>query len=187
MTNLFIEEALLLEREYKKSFNDKNNKYMSLSFSCANSYRDGNDVEKAIKWYENTLETHDKSQEKYISCLNLYELYSSQKNIEKGLSFLEKSYEYDNTRVECFYYLIKHNCIMDRDAAAFSYYESIQHYYENDYINDDFKDKLLVCEEIYNFYLPYYLIIVSERLKKYDIGLKMFDIIFTKKNIDIGE
>jgi hypothetical protein len=54
-------------------------------------------------------------------------------------------------------------------------------------MSEQFSGKLFVNEEYYSFYLAYYIIIVAERLKKYDIGLKMYDIIFTKKNINPGE
>jgi hypothetical protein len=38
----------------------------------------------------------------------------------------------------------------------------------------------------YDFYLPYYMIIVSERLKKYDTYSKMYEIIFNKQFLHAG-
>jgi hypothetical protein len=70
------------------------------------------------------------------------------------------------------------------------FYTLIQNYYENEYMYDNFNGKLFVFHSIYSFYLPYYMIIITERLKKYDIGIKMFDIIFTtfsQKMIDIDK
>ena len=51
---------------------------------------------------------------------------------------------------------------------------------------DSFNNKLFISSYDYSFFLPYYMIIICEKLKKYDIGLKMYTIIFTKKNIDIN-
>jgi len=187
-SNKYMNDALLLEKEYKIALNNKDNIYKRYSFYCANSYKDANDQDNAIKWYKNTL-TFDGnwSQEKYISCLRLYELYDKQKNIENGIFYLIESYKYDSNRVECIYNLIKYYCIKKQNNISYSFYTLIQNYYENQYINDKFINKLFVTENIYSFYLPYYMIIVCERLKKYEIGIKMYDIIFTKGNVNIGE
>jgi hypothetical protein len=187
-SNKYMNDALLLEKEYKIALNNKDNIYKRYSFYCANSYKDANDQDNAIKWYKNTLSFDGNwLQEKYISCLRLYELYDKQENIENGIFYLIESYKYDSNRVECIYNLIKYYCIKKQNNIAYSFYTLIQNYYENQYINDKFINKLFVTENIYSFYLPYYMIIVCERLKKYEIGIKMYDIIFTKGNLHIGE
>ena len=161
---------------------------MNSSFYRANSYKDENDINNAIIWYKNTLNLNDhSSQEKYVSCLRLYELYSKQNQIEEGIYYLIETYKYDNTRVEGIYNLIKHYCIKNQNKLAYKFYELIQNYYENDYINDDFLNKLFINHDDYSFFLPYYIIIICERLRDYDTGLKMYYIIFTKKNINVGE
>ena len=183
----YSKDALILEKAYEDSLLKGDQLYMRYSFYCANSYRDANDIDNAIKWYKNTLTLNNWSQEKYISCLQLYYLYEKQKNIELAIYYLIESYKYDNTRIECIYHLIKHYCIVGQNEIAYSFYTLIQNYYENNYISDTFSHKLFICENDYSFYLPYYMIIVCERLKKYELGLKMYDIIFTKGNVSIGE
>jgi len=183
----YIKDALILEKAYKTSLDNNDDNYMRYSFYCANSYKDANDINNAVKWYKNTLKLNNWYQEKYISCMRLYDLYDKQNKMEEGIYYLIESYKYDNTRVEGIYNLIKYYCIQKQDIVSYKFYELIQNYYENDYINDNFSKKLFVNERDYSFFLPYYMIIVCERLKKYDIGLKMFDIIFTKKNVDVGE
>ena len=179
--NKYKNDANILEKAYDKAFKNDDKIYERYSFYCANSYRDCNDSENAIKWYKNTLSLNNWGQEKYISCLYLYNLYSSQGNKENALYYLVKSYEYDKTRIECMYHLINHYCILNQNEVSFAYYTLIQNYYENYYITDTFQHKLFVSEADYSFFLPYIMIIISDRLKKYDIGLKMYNIIFQKK------
>jgi len=180
-------DALILEKAYDIAIKNNDPIHMRYSFYCANSYKDTNDNLNAIKWYKNTLTLNNWGQEKYVSCLRLYEMYEQQNNIETAMYYLIESYKYDTTRIECFFKIIKYYCINKLDIIAYKFYELIQNYYENDYINDNFKHKLFVYENDYSFYLPYYMIIVCSRLQKYNIGLKMFDIIFTKKNMNISE
>ena len=40
---------------------------------------------------------------------------------------------------------------------------------------------------IHSFFLPYYMIIVCEGIKRYDVGIKMFEIIFQKKYLNIDK
>ena len=183
----YLKDALLLETAYEASLKKSDDIYMRYSFYCANSYRDANQPEKAIKWYKNTLSLNNWSQEKYVSCLYLYELYTEQNNERGGLLHLIEACKYDETRIECVFRLIKYFCIQNQNSVAHSFYTLIQENYENKYMNGsfDFDGKLFIkCEE-YSFYLPYYMIIVSEKLKKHDIGLKMFSIIFDKKNVNV--
>jgi hypothetical protein len=127
------------------------------------------------------------SQEKYVSCLSLYDLYKLKNEVEQGIYYLIQSYSYDNNRVEGIYHLIQHYCILNQPVVAYSFYMLIQNYYENDYINDTFENKLFLEKDIFAFFFPYYMIIICERLKKYDIGLKMYNIIIAKGNIDVND
>ena len=73
--------------------------------------------------------------------------------------------------------------------TAFIFYSLISKYFENDFLKspESINSYLFSIQNEYTYYFPYYMIIVCERLKKYDIGLKMFNIIFTMKYIDAGE
>jgi len=179
----YKKDALIAEKAYYAGLETKHHLCGRYSFYCANGYRDAQDKENAIKWYKNTLTLDNWSQEKYMCCLNLHYLYDSLQNIENAIFYAIKTYEYDKTRVEGIYNLIKYYSINNQNEIAFNFYLLIQDYYENKYINDTFDNKLFVSNDLYSFYLPYYMIIVCERLKKYDIGLKMFNIIFTKDEV----
>jgi hypothetical protein len=60
------------------------------------------------------------------------------------------------------------------------YYSFIKWYYENEYPTDDLSTKLFARTLDYTFYLPYYLIIVCEKMKDYSTGVKMYTFIFKK-------
>jgi tetratricopeptide (TPR) repeat protein len=155
-------------------------------FYLANSYKDLEKYNEAIDYYKKVLELNNWVQEKYIACLRLYELYDKIKTPEIGIYYLIESYNYDNTRVEGIFQLIKFYCIKNQNQTAYMFYTLIQKYYENDYLTDNFNNKLFINSFDYAFYLPYYMIIVSERINNYDIGLKMYDIIFTKKIVNVN-
>ena len=65
-----------------------------------------------------------------------------------------------------------------------NYYLLIKDYYEKKYLNDNFSNKLFVNSLIYDFYLPYYMIIVCDKVQDHDTGIQMYRIIFTKKYIE---
>ena len=183
----YLKDALLLENAYEVALKKSDDIHMRYSFYCANSYRDSNIPEKAIKWYKNTLTLNNWNQEKYVSCLYLYESYKMQNNENIGLFYLIEACKYDETRIECIFRLIKYYAIQNQFNVAYSFYTLIQENYENKYLNGtfDFDGKLFVNCDDYSFYLPYYMIIVSEILKKHEIGLKMYSIIFEKKTVNV--
>ena len=182
----YKKDALLLEKAYQQTLKNNDTIYERYSYYCANSYKDANDVENAIKWYKNTLLLNNWNQEKYMSCLNLYYMYEKQ-SIENAIFYLIKSYEYDKTRVEGIYNLIKYYCIQNQNDTAFHFYTFIQNYFENEYMNDTFNSKLFVDKNTYSFYLPYYMLIVCENVKRYDEGLKILNILFTMDNCSADE
>jgi len=147
-------------------------------------------IDKDIESNKNCLEDPEKSnQEKYIACLKLGELYNKYSNAEKEIYYLIESHQYDKTRLEGIYQLVKHYCCSNKSEIAFSFYTLIQNFYENQYLSccqEKFTEWLHVNQEDGDFYLPYYMIIVCERLRKYEIGLKMYEIIFRRKKTKIN-
>ena len=174
----YHKDAALLEIAYAEAYFKRDPIYNRYSFYCANSYRDANDLDKAIHWYKHTLTLDNWKQEKYVCCLKLHELFVKKNTPEQGFYYLLESYKYDKTRVEGMYLLIQHYCIQKENDMAFSFYQWIQPYYETP---NEGSHRLFVDEPIYTFYLPYYMIIVCERLQKYELGLKMYEIIFEKR------
>ena len=179
--NKYFEDAKILENAYYEALKTNDPLYLRYSFYCANSYKDAQSHDNAIIWYKNTLKLENWHQEKYISCLSLYEVYKRKNEEEQGIPYLILSYKYDKTRVECIYRLIRYYCILNLDDMAFHFYKLIQDYYENNFMLDNVvSTKLFVNNDEYEFYLPYYMIIVAERTKNYQVGIKMYDIIFKK-------
>ena len=140
--------------------------------------------------YKNDLENKEKSdQEKYIICLKIWELHEKYNMQENAITYIIESYYYDKTRIEGIYQLIKHFCCTGKNEIAFSFYTLIQEYYENEYLQEPpekMNSRLYPNVLEYDFYLPYFMIIVCEKLKKYDICIKMYEIIFHKKPLQIN-
>ena len=71
----YLKDANILEEAYYEAKTNNDNIYMRYGFYCANSYKDAGKTEEAIKWYKITLGNENWSQEKYMCCLNLYNLF----------------------------------------------------------------------------------------------------------------
>lgn len=181
-------DAILLENAFKESYEKKDKLYNRYAFYTAQSYKDCEMNEKSLEYYKKVLSLNNWIQEKYISCLEIYVLYENMNEENLGLYYLVESYKYDNKRVECILRLIKHYCIKGMNEVSYCYYMLIKDYYENEYIkenNSAILNFLFMRKSEYDFYLPYYMIIVSARLKKYDTFSKMYEMIFNKKELNI--
>ena len=96
--------------------------------------------------------------------------------------YLVKSYTYNPRRVEGILELIKHYVCKSEYLIANTYYSLIKNYYELEYLSDDLSTKLFANVMDYSFYLPYYMIIVSSYTHDFQLGLKMYLMIFEKKS-----
>lgn len=182
----YLKDAKILEEEYyeAKKVNDK--LFLRYAFYCANSYKDAGKSEEAIKWYKITLNNDNWFQEKYICCLNLYYEYNKLGEAEKGIFYLIESFKYDTERHECAYLLIRHYCVSNHNNIAYSFYTLIQDFYENRYSQSDTSGKLFIEQDKSQFYLPYFMILVADKVKQnFPVAnntiVKMYEIIFTKK------
>jgi len=178
--NKYLNDAKILEKGYYEAKESGDNLFNRYAYYCANSYFDSNQTHDAIKWYLTTLECHGWTEERYNSCLRLYELYSRKDEQITGLFYLLKSFNYNPRRIEGIYELVKFYCIKQEYHIAYHYYRLIKDYFENEYLNDNLSNKLFARTMDYSFYLPYYLIIVSANVKKHQTAIKMYEIIFEK-------
>lgn len=169
----YSKDAKLLENAYYDSKCIDDPIYNRYAFYCANSYCDAHQDERAIEWYLVTLKSNGWYEEKYVSCLKLYQL-------TKNREYLVKSYHYNPRRIEGLYLLIQHHTCEGEYSIAWNYYSWIREYYENEYPSECLTSKLFCNVFDYTFYLPYYIIIVCGKTNKIDIALKMFTIIFEK-------
>jgi beta-1,4-mannosyl-glycoprotein beta-1,4-N-acetylglucosaminyltransferase len=172
-SNKYIKDAEILEKGYHESLKKGDNLCNRYVYYCANSYLDAGMKDKAKEWYLLTLKSNGWFDERYNSCLKLYDLTGNQE-------YLVQSFHHNPRRVEGIYYLIRHYTCEGMYSIAMGYYKFIQNYYENEYLNDDISKFLFANVMDYTFYLAYYMIIVCEKLREYSTGLKMFEIIFEK-------
>ena len=182
----YLKDANILEEAYYEAKTNNDNIYMRYGFYCANSYKDAGKTEEAIKWYKITLGNENWSQEKYMCCLNLYNLYNIIGEKEKGLYYLVESFNYDLERMECVSLLIKEYCSRGFNKIAYNYYCMIKDFYEYKYLQTNNTHKLFIENDKPNFFLPYYIIIVADKVKETfseakQTIIKMYEIIFTKK------
>jgi len=184
--NKYLKDAKILEEAYHEAKLNNDNLYLRYGFYCANSYKDAGMLEESIKWYKITLNNDNWVQEKYMCCLNLYNQYNSIGEKEKALYYLVESFRYDTERMECVYYLISHYLLSNLHYLAYNYYSLIKDFYENRYLNSDNEGKLFVEVDKANFLLPYYMILLSDKVKETipeakQTIIKMYQIVFTKK------
>ena len=184
--NKYLKDAKILEEAYYEAKQKNDNLYLRYGFYCANSYKDAGMPEEAIKWYKIVLDNDNWSQEKYIACYNLYQQYAHIGDKEKGFYYLVESTKYDTERQECIYHLIQHYCCTGQNFVAYQYYCLIKDYYESNYLQSKPDGKLFIEPDKSNFLLPYYMILVINKVKDtYPntkiIICKMYEIVFIKK------
>jgi hypothetical protein len=185
--NKYLNDAKILEEAYYEARFNNDPIYLRYGFYCANSYKDAGKANEAIKWYKITLQNDNWVQEKYMCCYFLYLLYLSKQQSENGVPYLIESFKYDNERTECLYMLIQYTFVNKNDAMlSYKYYTNIRDFYETRFLKETEHNKLFVEVDKPNFLLPYYMIIIADKVKEQipeanDTIKKMFEIIFTKK------
>ena len=169
----YLKDAIILENAYAKALKKGDSITNRYVYYCANSYLDAGDKDNAIKWYKMTLKSNGWFDERYNSCLKLYDLTNDQQ-------YLIQSFHHNPRRVEGIFYLIRHYCCESMWSISMGYYSLIKNYYENEYLQDNLSTKLFAKPMEYSFYLPYYMVIVCDKMNDRETGLKMYSIIFEK-------
>lgn len=184
-TNKYLKDALILEKAYEEAVQNKDEIYNRYGFYCANSYYDAHNHDEALKWYKITLENKNWAQEKYVSCLRIYNIYKIRGEIETGFFYLVKAFSYDTQRVECLYELVVYYCKQDMNNVAYNYYKMVKPFYDNVYLTTrgehEMRGKLFLDVSRANFFLPYYMIIIAYYANDVETGIQMYRILFTKK------
>ena len=180
--NKYLKDALILENAYHDAFEKKDDLFHRYAFYCANSYKDCGKFDDAIKWYKITL-SHKKqwNQEKYVSCLYIYECYKNLQQEELGFYYLVESFSHDSNRVECLYHLLVHYCCKDMHKIAYNYYLNVKDFYENKYLDINITSNLFTQSDKFNFFVPYYMILIADKVKDFKCVIRMYEIIFIKK------
>ena len=188
----YLKDALVLEKEYEVASKNNDQLFHRYAFYCANSYKDCGKFEEAIKWYKITL-SHEQQwpQEKYVSCLYINDCFNNLKTPEFGFFYLVKAFQYDSERGECLFPLLQHYCCENSPRVAYNYYLNVKDYLENKYLNineglNEVK-KLFVIQDKLAFFVPYYMILIADKVQDFACVVKMFEIIFTKKQLILDE
>jgi len=145
--NKYYDDAIILKNAF---FNEPEeglkNRY---AFYCAQSYKDSRNVDEAIEWYKKCLTLNNWTQEKYYSCIMLYELYKSKNNTNDSFKYAFKSIEYDNERIEGIIFTMR-----DMNSVGhFLLVNSLYHKFKN--YKKEFKHKLFLYNYLYNDELEY--------------------------------
>ena len=180
--NKYLKDAIILEKAHKEAV-EKNDPLLNrYAYYCANSYKDCGRFEDAIKWYKITLNQEKQwHQEQYTACLYIYNCYKALDQEEIGFFYLVKSFKYDKERVECLYPLLVYYCCQDMHNVAYNYYCLFKDYFENRYLQSNIADKLFVHTDIYNFFVPYYMVLIADKVKDFKCVIRMYEIVFIKK------
>ena len=180
----YIKDALILKKAYNEAKQNGDDLYNRYGFYCANSYYDSGKWEDAIKWYKITLNNKNWEQEKYVSCLKIYHCYNALNQKETGIFYLVKSFLYDKERAECLYELVSYYCCNEMNDVAYNYYNITKTFYNEKYLIEGLNNKLFLDVSKANMFLPYYMILVSDKVKDHGTAIQMYRIIFTKKHIE---
>ena len=179
----YLKDGQILEKAFYEALEAKDSIHMRYAYYCANSYNSTTThKDKAIEFYKKVLTLENWNQEKYNSCIELFQLHENQGKVQEALHWLVESHKYDKTRIEGIFRLIRHYC-SNQPEVSFAYYTLIQDYVENHYLTDNIAIKLFVKNTEYEFYLPYFMIIVADRVKRKEVGAKMFEILFQKAHV----
>jgi glycosyltransferase involved in cell wall biosynthesis len=70
------------------------------------------------------------------------------------------------------------------NEMAYNYYNNDKSFYKERYLKDGLNDKLFLDVSKANLLMPYYMILVSDKVQDHDTTIQMYRIIFTKKHIE---
>jgi len=182
----YIKDAITLEIAYYKTEKDVDKKLHSrYAYYCAQSYFSCGILPKAIEYYKRTLVLQGWEEEKYVSAYKLYDLMDKK---EDALSYLVEAAKLSPTRIECAYRLVNYYLVRKQPDKALTYYRTIQSTYETDFYKKGLTGKHLnLLMKEYKLLMPYDMIIVSERTKQYEIGIRMYELIFKYKLLQIEQ
>ena len=145
-------------------------------FYLAQSYKDAGKIEESIKWYKERLNVNGWIQEKYMSCYNIGNLLRKIGKTEEAFYYYLLSYEYDNSRYECFYEMIKIHRINGKKRIAFSLYKQLKPFVNN-------SGKLFLTYSVHDWKLDYEVSIIAYYSRAYQDGIDAFKRLFNCKTI----
>ena len=174
--NVTSEEKYLRDAKLLLEYLEENPNDPRSLFYLAQSYKDAGKSEEAIKWYKKRLTVNGWTQEKYMSCYNIGNLLRKIGKKEEAIYYYLLSYEYDNSRYECFYEMIKMHRLNGNKRLAYSLYKQL-----NPFINNS--GKLFLISSIHDWKLDYEVSIIAFYSRDYQGGIDSFKRMFKCKTI----
>ena len=159
----YEKDAIILENAYEQETDiGLKSRY---AFYCAQSWKDSNNIDNAIIWYQKCLPSCNWYQEKYISCLRIGDLYQTKNDMINALKYWIKSVQYDSERIEGIAQAMEYLRCNDLHVLVFSLYDTYKNY------NKDPQNKLFINKQKYNFDIEYNMSISACYCDKKQIGL----------------
>jgi hypothetical protein len=170
-SNKYLKDAILLKSRIDL-FESSNEEFEDrellarYTFYCANSFKDCNDIHNAILYYKKVFHLDTWVQEKYLSALNIGDLYEKLNNVEDALPYWYKAISYDKERreavikimtyyyktgnwfaIHCLHESIKNFEIKDISSKLFL---NVSNMYDNHYFNS------IACANVSEWMSGYY-------------------------------
>lgn len=170
-SNKYLKDAILLKSRIDL-FESSNEEFEDrellarYTFYCANSFKDCNDIHNAILYYKKVFHLDTWVQEKYLSALNIGDLYEKLNNMEDALPYWYKAISYDKERreavtkimsyyyktgnwfaIHCLHESIKNFEIKDISSKLFL---NVSNMYDNHYFNS------IACANVAEWMSGYY-------------------------------
>jgi GR25 family glycosyltransferase involved in LPS biosynthesis len=177
--NKYADDAVVLEKAFAKERDPKmRSRY---AFYCAQSFKDSNQIDKAIEWYTKELTLDAWAQEKYYSALTLGDLYEHKGDTLNALRYWVKSSEYDHERIEGIVKACQVYRKMDLYLMVDLLYSRFKNYTSN-YI-----EKLFITTDLYDYLLEFEFSIIAYYVNKVEEGYKCSKkILLNCKNISVA-
>lgn len=152
--------------------------YNRYHFYTGESYRFAEMYDKSIEYYIKTTKLNGWAQEKYWACFWAGKLLMEQKKkTEEAFYYFLLSYEFDPTRWECFYTMIKHYRINSKHNLAYGLYKLLRE------MDEPFENKLFIIKDIHDYLLYFELTVILYYVKDYKASVDAFKKLFLNKKL----
>lgn len=172
----YEKDAAILTKAFEEE--EKEGLKNRYAFYAAQSYKDCNQIDKAIEWYLKVLNLNNWDQEKYHSCLMMGILFLKKDDFENTLKFLTLSHKYDSERLEGIVLAMELCFKKDMHALVHSLYQA----YKNTKVN--LVQKLFVNTTYYNQHMDYYNSISAFYINEFESGYQSIKNIINSQIIE---
>jgi len=172
--NKYIDDATILKKAHYDVLESDYNLSCRYAFYCAQSFKDSGEkyVNDAIEWYKKCLGLKMWTQEQYISCLTIGDLYSRQNDMSNALKYWYKTVEFDSERLEGIINAMNYLRSDGQNLLVNALYHKFKNY------NKKLQGKLFTFDSVYKDQLEYNNTIaafyVNDKISGYECSKKIF-------------